>query len=94
MQRNDEAGEAKEFKVVSLSAGRVVSVPASWAMCIINTGSNFLVVLRNSAMNEKFFDTNPITKKHGLAYHVVEKKGDIAFEQNPNYRIHPQITTE
>ena len=32
MQRNDERGEAKEFKVVTLNAGRQISVPAFWAI--------------------------------------------------------------
>lgn len=94
MQRNDDADEAKEFKVVSLNSGRVVAVPASWAMGIVNTGSSFLVVLRNSALDEKFFDAKPIIEKQGLAYYVVDKKGEIAFEQNPRYKLHPQITTE
>src|SRR3989344_2029647 len=48
MQRNDEVGEAKEFKVVILNPGRQVLVPAGWGMCIVNSGISFLVVLRNS----------------------------------------------
>ncbi len=94
MQRNDENGEAKEFKVVSLNPGRQVLVPAGWGMCIVNTGLSFLVVLRNSFLDEKFADSKPILKKGGLAYFVVEKKGEISFEENPNYKVHPQITTE
>lgn len=94
MQRNDENGEAKEFKVVSLNPGRQVLVPAGWGMCIVNTGLSFLVVLRNSFLDEKFEDAKPILKKGGFAYFVVEKKGEISFEENPNYSVHPQITTE
>ena len=30
MQRIDESGEAKEFKVVTLNAGRQVGIPAGW----------------------------------------------------------------
>lgn len=94
MQRNDEMGEAKEFKVVSLSPGRQVLVPAGWGMCLVNTGSNFLVVLRSSFHDEKWQDFKPILEKKGLAYYVVEKKGEISFEENPSYSFHPQITTE
>ena len=94
MQRNDEEGEAKEFKVVTLNATRVVLVPASWGMCLVNTGNNFLVVLRNSILDQKEKDSKPIIGKRGFAYYIVEKKGEISFEQNPNYSVHPQISTE
>lgn len=93
MQRNDLA-EAKEFKVVSLNPGRQVSVPAGWGMGLVNTGNNLLVVLRNSFLDEKYKDPKPILEKQGLAYYVVEKKGEISFEENPNYKLHPQISTE
>jgi len=93
MQRNDELGEAKEFKMVTLSPLKQVTVPVGWGMCLVNTGSSFLVVLR-SALDEKYQNSKPIIEKKGLAYYVIEKKGEIVFEQNPNYQIHPQITTE
>lgn len=55
MQRNDELGEAKEFKMVILSPFKQVTVPAGWAMCLVNTGSNFLAVLRNSVLEDLIF---------------------------------------
>lgn len=94
MQRNDERGEAKEFKVVTLNLGRQVVVPASWAMCLVNIGKSFLVVLGNLDIESKDLDSKPIIQKQGLAYFVIEKKGEISFEQNPNYSVHPQIATE
>lgn len=94
MQRNDESGEAKEFKVVSLNPGKQVLVPATWGMCIINTGNTLLVVLRVSFLDEKDIDPRPILEKQGFSYYVVEKKGEISFEQNPKYLVHPQISTE
>ena len=94
MQRNDEKAQAKEFKVVTLNATKVVLVPASWGMCLVNTGNNFLVVLRNSILDQKDKNRKPILEKRGFAYYIVEKKGEISFEQNPNYLLHPQITTE
>lgn len=93
MQRNDEAGEAKEYKVVTLSQGRQVEVPAGLAICIINVGRNFLVVQGPLIENEEQ-ENKAIIERHGLAYYVIEKKGEIAFEQNPNYRVHPQISSE
>lgn len=94
MQRMDGLEEAKEFKVVTLNPGKVVVVSVGWAMCLVNTGSNFLVVLRNSNLESKYLDTKPIVQKRGFAYYIIEKKGEIGFESNPNYRVRPQITTE
>lgn len=94
MQRNDDRGEAKEFKVVTLSAGRQVGVPADWGVCLVNVGKTFLVIIGNIDIDSKYINSKTILQKHGFAYYVVEKKGEVGFEQNPNYRLHPQITTE
>lgn len=94
MQRNNEISEAKEFKVVTLREGKQIGVPAGWAICLVNIGKTFLVVLGNLDIGSKYIDSEPIFKKKGLAYYIVEKKGEIGFEQNPNYKLHPQITTE
>lgn len=94
MQRNDEMGEAKEFKVTSLSSGKQVTVPAGFGHTIINVGKTFLVIVDNVSENPQAYNYKLIKEKHGFAYYVVEKKGEIAFEQNPNYSVHPQITSE
>lgn len=94
MQRSEKDGEAKEFKVVTLNPGRQALVPAGWGMCIVNTGVSLLVVIRTSFLDEKDTDQKPVLEKKGFAYFVVEKKGEISFEQNPTYRLHPQITIE
>lgn len=94
MQRNDQYNEAKEFKVVSLNSGRLVSVPAFWGMCLVNTGNSYLVVLRNNTLEPKYKDIKSVVSKKGFSYYIVEKKGEIGFDQNPHYRLHPQITTE
>lgn len=94
MQRNDELEEAKEFKMVRLSPHRQINAPAGWFVCLVNTGSNFLIVLRDSALSEKYKVPKPILEKKGFAYYIVEKKGEITFEPNLHYRVHPQITTE
>ena len=93
VQRNQD-GDAKEFRVVVLSPGRQILVPAGSGMCLVNTGNNLLVVLRNSFLEEKYEDSKPILEKKGFAYYIVEKKGEISFDSNPNYKLHPQITTE
>lgn len=94
MQRNDEAGEAKEFKVVSLNSGKQVVIPAGFGSAIINIGKTFLVILDNSALTPQAYNYRLVKDKKGFAYYVVEKKGEIAFEQNPHYLVHPQITME
>lgn len=87
MQRNDETEEAKEFKVVTLSAGKQLEVAAGTYFSFINVGRGFLVVLGPEAEEATL-------EKQGLAYDIVEKKGEIAFEQNQSYSVHPQISTE
>lgn len=94
MQRNDEMNEAKEFRMARLHPHKQVDVPAGWFVCLVNTGNKFLVVLRNSTSNEKYQTPKPILEKKGFAYYVVEKKGEITFDQNPNYQLHPQISME
>lgn len=94
MQRNDEEGEAKEFKVVTLHSGKQVEVPSGYGHCIVNIGKSFLVMLDNSPDFEKSHNYETVKIKKGFAYYVIEKKGEISFEHNPNYHVHPQITTE
>ena len=94
MQRNDEAGEAKEFKVVTLLSGRQTVIPAGFGHTLINIGKGLLVVLDNSPYNQKGQYRAPLEEKKGFAYYIVEKKGEIAFEENPNYNVHPQIGSE
>lgn len=94
MQRNDEEGEAKEFKVVALHSGKQVEVPSGFGHALINISKSFLVVLDNAPDFVGSHNYEPVKGKIGFAYYVVEKKGEIAFEKNPNYRVHPQISTE
>lgn len=94
LQRNDEGDEAKEFKIVTLNSGRQVGVPAGSISSLVNIGKGFLVVLANGNSEENISELQPVIKKRGLAYYIVEKKGEIGFEQNPNYSVHPQISTE
>lgn len=94
MQRMDEQGEAKEFKVISIPVGKAVTVPIGWVTCLVNVGKSFLVVLANIGIESSLLDSKEAMRKKGLVYYIVEKKGEISFEQNPNYSTHPQIATE
>ncbi len=94
MQRNDEFGEAKEFRIVTLNQSKQLLVPAGWALCLVNIGKGLLVVLGNIDINSKYIDTKPILTKKGFVYYIVEKKGEVGFERNSEYKVYPQITSE
>ena len=93
MQRNDEQGEAKDIRVVSLRGGITVEIPAGYGHCLINVGKTYLVTVDDAPAESTAHDFEPVRQKHGFAYYVVDKKGEIGFEPNPNYKIHPQIAT-
>lgn len=93
MQRNDEEGEAKEFRVVGLRPGLMVEVPAGYGHTLINVGKTYLVAIDSSPATVQSQNAEPVKKKHGLAYYVVDKKGEVGFEANPNYKMHPQVST-
>lgn len=94
IQRNDPTGEAKEFKFISLNMGKQINLPVGCGMCLVNTGSNILVVLQNSLPDKKYIDTGSIVTRQGFAYYVLDKKGEIVFEENQHYNMHPQISME
>lgn len=94
MQRNDEEGEAKEFKVISLHPGRHAAVPAGFGHGLINIGRTFLILSDTGSITPQANNYKWVKEKKGFAYYVAEKKGEIAFEPNPHYKVHPQITTE
>jgi oxalate decarboxylase/phosphoglucose isomerase-like protein (cupin superfamily) len=94
MQRNNEEGDAKEFKVVTLHPGKQVEIPSGFGHSLINIGKNYLVVLDNAPNTPKSHNYESVKEKRGFAYYIVEKKGEIALELNSNYRVHPQISSE
>ncbi|MDD2823520.1 MAG: glucose-6-phosphate isomerase family protein [Candidatus Daviesbacteria bacterium] len=93
MQRNDENGEAKEVRIVGLRPGSTVEVPSGYCHTIANVGKNYLVVIDNSPSSAKSHNSDSINEKQGLVYYIVDKKGEVGFDPNPNYRLHPQIST-
>lgn len=93
MQRNDEKGEAKEVRVISLRSGSIIEIPAGYGYTIANIGKNYLVIIDNASPAQKGNNIKAIRLKHGLAYYIIDKKGEVGFEPNPNYKLHPQITT-
>jgi oxalate decarboxylase/phosphoglucose isomerase-like protein (cupin superfamily) len=93
LQRNDENGEAKEFRVVSLRPGMAAEIPVGYGHAMVNIGKTYLVVIDNSPNDPKIHDFETVKQKHGFAYYLVDKKGEVGFVSNPNYRLHPQVST-
>lgn len=94
IQRNDEGGEAKEVKIVSLRPGMTVEIPIGYGHALANVGKTYLVVIDNSPNIPNAHNLEPVKEKHGLAYYIVDKRGEVGFESNPHYKLHPQIVTE
>ena len=92
LQRNDEAGEAKEVRVTPLRPGTVAEVPSGYGQTIVNIGKAYLVVTDGFTKIRSHHDIEPVRQKHGFAYYLVDKKGEVGFEPNSNYRLHPQIS--
>lgn len=93
MQRNDEENEPKEVRVVGLRPGTIVELPSGYTHTVVNTGKNFLIVADNASTSSSFHNFDQLKSKKGLAYYIIDKKGNISFEENPNYSFHPQIST-
>jgi oxalate decarboxylase/phosphoglucose isomerase-like protein (cupin superfamily) len=93
MQKNDGLGEVKEVIVRGLRPGVEVEIPAGYVHTIYNTGRTILVMVDNGPKDLKFQDPTAVLSKKGLAYYVVDKKGEVAFEKNSNYSYHPTITS-
>lgn len=92
LQRNDENGEPKEIKVAGLKPGITVEVPAGFVYTIYNVGKNYLVLTCTTTTKKNIIQQRYLKLKKGLAYYVIDKKGDVGFEVNTNYKIHPQIS--
>jgi len=94
LQRNDDEGQCKEFRVVSMKPGVSFEIPSGYGHALVNTGQSFLANIDNAPQDPDSHDYESVTSKQGLVYYVIEKKGEISFEKNPNYVYHPQISME
>lgn len=93
LQRNDSEGNAKEVRVIGLRPGTLVEVPSGYGSFIANIGKTFLIMSDNSAIGAKEQTIDQIKAKKGFAYYIVEKKGEVGLEKNPNYSYHPDVIT-
>lgn len=84
----------EEFKVVRLTAGDELAIPAGWGHLVVNTGDTFLVTrddspvagIGDSASMPLHADYKPVQEMKGFAYYVVEHEGVPALIRNTHYR--------
>lgn len=83
-----------EFKVVPVSAGNELHIPAGWGHLVVNIGSTHLVTkddspvagFGDSASMPMHADYKPVEEMKGFAYFVVEHNGTPALVRNPRYK--------
>lgn len=98
LQRNDFEGEPKEIRIVSIRQGSTFEIPSGYLLAFVNTGKSYFVISDNFISPKKEHEKLITPKKgaseprHGLAYYIVEKRGERTVDKNPNYHFHPEIS--
>lgn len=88
------ADVVEEFKVVRVRAADSVYMPAGYGHLMVNTGSEWLVMVDDSpvegpddsASMPGHADYAPVKQMRGFAYYVVEHDGAPALKRNPLYK--------
>lgn len=83
-----------EFKVVKVKEGDSVYMPPGYGHLMVNTGSNWLVMVDDSpvegpddsASMPGHADYGPVKQMRGFAYYVVDRDGAPALKRNPLYK--------
>jgi glucose-6-phosphate isomerase len=89
LQPRERSGEIDEVRVVKIQPGQSVEIPSGFAHTTVNIGSQ-AVLLLNWESFSTVNDYEPIKKKRGFAYYVVEKDGAPFLVPNPNYKNLPK----
>lgn len=92
IQKVNSQGQIESVKALQAEQGQTIEVPAGYGHALINTGDDLLITA-DWESEEAGHEYEQITTKHGMAYYVVEKDGNIEFEKNPNYGTVPKIET-
>jgi len=80
--------EASDIQLLEMKAGDEVVVPEGYAHTMINTGDGPLVTVDDAPANaeESVNDYEPIRKKQGFGYYVVEgERGKVETVPNVHY---------
>lgn len=82
----------EEVRLVKLKKGESFTVPKEYAHCLVNLGEGPVVTLDDH--DPAKFDNNyePIRKKHGFAYYLIEEGGKLKAIPNPDYTQVPPLT--
>lgn len=82
----------EEIRLIKLKKGRQFTVPKGYAHSLINLGKGPVVTLDDH--DPAKFDNNyePIRKKHGFAYYIIEEGGKLKAVPNPNYVKVPPLS--
>jgi glucose-6-phosphate isomerase len=89
LQSREKSGEIDEVRVIKARQGQLVEFPPGFAHTTVNIGSQ-AVLLLNWQSFSTVNDYEPIKKKRGFAYYVVEKDGAPLLVPNPNYKTLPK----
>ena len=90
IQQRDSRGKVIKAQAISAKAGETVSVPEGFGHALVNTGDDLLITA-DWESDEAGHDYADIKAKHGMAYYVLEKEGNVVFEKNTHYKEVPQI---
>ena len=85
-----DQGRVKEVFFVEAEEGDEIIVKPHWAHSWSNVGKSPLIVLDNWEDGHAPDDYAPIIKYKGMAYYLVEDKGNITYIPNNNYKDLPQ----
>lgn len=85
-------GIIDEVLLVKARAGDELVIKPEYGHCWSNIGKSPLITYDNWSFGHTQADYEPIEKHQGLAYYLVEEKGEVKTIPNPNYKNLPQPT--
>jgi len=95
--------EIEEIRIVKVKAGEAVFMPRGWAHASVNIGKTFFATADDSPVNFEDVDPSslpghadyePIKKMRGMAYYIIEEKGQPTLVKNPAYKKVPEVKIE
>ncbi len=96
LQKLGEGETVEQFKVIPISAGDSVEMPAGWGHVIVNVGEGYLVTADTTNVNPTpeeaaagYVEYEMVKKMRGFAYYVVERNGVPALKHNDLYKEIP-----
>ena len=85
----DEELNIKSMRMAIVEAGDKVVIPPYCAHCAMNIGDDMMAFYNLAVPCPLHYE--PITKHHGFAYYILNKKGTLVAVKNPNYKDVPEL---